>query len=281
MAAHYGTAIIPARPAQAEDKAKVEVAVPFVDVGFSPCPPGTARFSASPLAGLAGLLADLGEGRVTRHLGASRRQLFESLMTGPPGLAGYSRPDGGNQRRAGLDYHVEVAGYYSVPHALAKLKLWARITDRGVEVLHKGKRVAAHMRASGNQRPHDTSSTAPSSHRRHADWTHERICNQASATGPNAHAALVGIILKSGLARTRALVHVHQPLLGKTHGAPRHRGRLRARRPEIGALLFTSLNSILKNNLDRRKPQQATDGPAIDHANIRGLPVRPSWRPPP
>jgi len=56
------------------------------------------------------------------------------------------------QRRAGLDYHVEVAKhYYSVPHALAKQKLWARITDRSVEVFHKDKRVAAHMRASGNR----------------------------------------------------------------------------------------------------------------------------------
>ncbi len=39
-----------------------------------------------------------------------------------------------------------------MPHALAKLKLWARITDRSVEVFHKGKRVAAHMRAPGNRR---------------------------------------------------------------------------------------------------------------------------------
>ena len=41
------------------------------------------------------------------------------------------------QRRAGLDYHVEVdKHYYSVPHALAKHKLWARFTDRTVEVFH-------------------------------------------------------------------------------------------------------------------------------------------------
>jgi hypothetical protein len=39
---------------------------------------------------------------------------------------------------------------------------------------------------------------------------------------------------------------------------------------EIGAHSYSSINSILKNNLDRHKPQKATDGPAIDHANIRG-----------
>ncbi len=82
---------------------------------------------------------------IARHLGGSRRQLFEeldrpalkSLPAEPYQYAEWK------QRRAGLGYHVEVAKhYYSVPHALAKLKLWAPITDRGVEVFHKGKRVA-------------------------------------------------------------------------------------------------------------------------------------------
>ena len=38
----------------------------------------------------------------------------------------------------------------------------------------------------------------------------------------------------------------------------------------IGARSYTSVKSILKNNLDRRRPAKATDGPAIVHANIRG-----------
>ncbi len=98
---------------------------------------------------------------------------------------------------------------------------------------------------------------------------HERITNQASATGPNT-AALVGVILKSrphpeqGF---RSCIGILR--LAKTHG----QGRLEAaceRALEIGAHSYSSLNSILKNNLDRRKPLQATDGPAIDHPNIRG-----------
>ena len=39
---------------------------------------------------------------------------------------------------------------------------------------------------------------------------------------------------------------------------------------EIGAHSYSSVNSILKNNLERRKPNKAADGPAIDHPNIRG-----------
>ncbi|MCH9049690.1 MAG: hypothetical protein IIA72_01175, partial [Proteobacteria bacterium] len=70
---------------------------------------------------MAELLEDL-NGRVTRHLGASRRQLFEDLdrpaLRPLPGTS-YQYAEW-KQRRAGLDYHVEVAKhYYSVPHACA------------------------------------------------------------------------------------------------------------------------------------------------------------------
>lgn len=39
---------------------------------------------------------------------------------------------------------------------------------------------------------------------------------------------------------------------------------------EIGARSYTSVTSILKTNLDRKRPAPATDEPAIAHDNIRG-----------
>jgi len=39
---------------------------------------------------------------------------------------------------------------------------------------------------------------------------------------------------------------------------------------EIGARSFTSVNSILKNNLEAKRPAPAADGPSIAHPNIRG-----------
>ena len=128
MAAHCGTAIVPARPRKPRDKAKVEVAVQVVERWILARLRNRRFFSLAELnQAMAELLEDL-NGRVTRHLGASRRQLFEeldrpalkSLPAEPYEYAEWK------QRRAGLDYHVEVAKhYYSVPHALAKLKLWA------------------------------------------------------------------------------------------------------------------------------------------------------------
>jgi transposase len=276
MARHYATAIVPARPRKPRDKAKVEVAVQVVERWVLARLRKRRFFSLAELnQAMAELLQDL-NARVTRHLGASRRQLFEELdqpALKPLPAAPYEYAEW-KERKAGLDYHVEVAKhYYSVPHALAKEKLWARITDRTVEVFHKGKRVAAHRRASGNRRHTTTPEHMPSSHRRHAGWTHERICNQASATGPNT-AALVAIILKSrphpeqGF---RSCIGILR--LAKTHGSDRLEAACE-RALEIGAHSYSSLNSILKNNLDRRSSKRATardtESPAIDHANIRG-----------
>jgi transposase len=56
--------------------------------------------------------------------------------------------------------------------------------------------------------------------------------------------------------------------LAKSHGAERLEAACE-RALKIGARSYTSVNSILKNNLDRRRPETVTDGPAISHANIR------------
>ncbi len=276
MARHYGTAIVPARPRKPRDKAKVEVAVQVVERWVLARLRNRRFFSLAELnQAMAELLGDL-NARVTRHLGASRRQLFEEIdrpALRPLPAAPYEYAEW-KQRRAGLDYHVEVAKhYYSVPHALARQKLWARITDRTVEVFHKGKRIAAHLRASGNRRHTTVPEHMPSSHRRHAGWTHERITSQATTTGPNT-AALVAIILQSrphpeqGF---RSCIGILR--LAKSHGADRLEAACE-RALEIGAHSYSSINSILKNNLDRRSSKGATakdsESPTIDHANIRG-----------
>jgi transposase len=109
----------------------------------------------------------------------------------------------------------------------------------------------------------------PSSHRRYADWTPERLRRQAGEIGRHT-SALVEIILRE---RThpeqgfRACVGILR--LAKTYG----RERLEAaclRALEIGARSYSSVNSILKNDLDRRRPAMPADGPAIAHDNIRG-----------
>jgi transposase len=109
----------------------------------------------------------------------------------------------------------------------------------------------------------------PSSHRRYADWTPEHLRRRAGEIGRNT-SALIEIILRErphpeqGFRSSIGIIG-----LANAHG----RDRLEAacgRALEIGARSYTSVNSILKNKLDRRRPAKATDGPAILHSNIRG-----------
>ena len=272
MAAHYGTAVIPARPRKPRDKAKVEVGVQVVERWILAKLRNRRFFSlAEANAAIRQLLDEL-NARVTRHLGASRRHLFEQLDR--PALLDlpvepYTYAEW-KECRAGLDYHVEVdKHYYSVPHALLRQKFWARMTDRTVEIFHRGKRVACHLRASPNRRHTTVTEHMPSAHRRLAAWTPQRIRHYAASIGPNAE-ALVDIIMRSrphpeqGFRSSIGIIR-----LAKTHGS----GRLEAaceRALDIGARSYSSVASILRNNLDRRKPKRAADRPAIDHANIRG-----------
>ncbi len=272
MAAHYGTAILPARPYRPRDKAKVEVGVQVATRFIIAKLRNRQFFSLTALnAAIAELVMQIND-RMSRHLGASRRALFEELeryALKPLPAEPYVFAEW-KECRVGLDYHVEIEKhYYSVPHQLLRETVWARITARTIEVFHRGQRIAAHVRSSSNRKHTTVREHMPSSHRRYADWTPERLQRQAGEIGRHT-SALVEIILRE---RTppeqgfRACVGILR--LAKIYS----RERLEAacsRALEIGARSYSSVNSILKNNLDRQRPAMPADGPAIAHDNIRG-----------
>jgi transposase len=272
LAAHYDTAIIPARPYKPRDKAKVEVGVQLVQRWIVARLRKRRFFSLADLNTAIRELLERFNAKRTRHLGASRRELFELLdkpALKPLPVEPYEYAEW-VERKVGLDYHVEIEKhYYSAPHTLLKQKLWARIAARTVEIFHDGQRVASHVRSSGNRGHTTVADHMPASHRRYAGWTPGEIRHQAERIGPNT-GALVDLILRTkthpeqGFRACLGIVRLARP-----HG----REALEAacsRAIEIGGLSYTSVNSILKNNLHRRRPQKPAEGPAISHPNIRG-----------
>ena len=272
MAAHYGTAIVPARPGKPRDKAKVEVAVQVATRWIVAKLRSRRFFSLTELNAAIRELTTQLNARVTRHLGTSRRALFDEVerpALKPLPVEPYVYAEW-KQCKVALDYHVEVEHhYYSVPHTLLRETVWVRVAAQTVEVFHRGNRVAVHLRASSDRRHTTIREHMPSSHRRYADWTPERIRRQAGEIGRNT-AALVEIIMRErphpeqGFRASVGIIR-----LAKSYG----RERLEAacgRALEIGARSYTSVNSILKSNLDAKRPAVATDGPSIMHSNIRG-----------
>jgi len=125
--------------------------------------------------------------KVSRHLGASRRQLSTQLdkpALKPLPVAPYVYAEW-KKCRAGLDYHIAInKHYYSVPYQLVRKELWVRITARTVEVFHVGQRVASHMRTSGNGQHSTQRDHMPAHHRFREDWTPQRIQARAARVGP-------------------------------------------------------------------------------------------------
>lgn len=280
MARHHDTAIVPARPFRPRDKAKVEVAVQVATRWIVAKLRRQTFFSLADLNVAIRACLDTLNDRVSRHLGASRRALFEALdqpALKPLPAEAYVYAEW-QEASFGQDYHVEVdKHFYSVPYALLRETLWARLTSTTVELFHRGKRIAVHVRvvpvrpADGvTVKGHTTlPEHMPASHRRYAEWTPEKLKTKAAEIGPQT-AALVEIILREK-AHPEQGFRASIGILGhaKSYGAERLEAAC-GRAIEIGARSYTSVTSILKNNLDRRRPAQPADGPAIVHANIRG-----------
>ena len=79
LATHYGTAIIPARPYKARDKAKVEVGVQVVQRWILARLRHHRFFSLGELNAAIGELTTQLNDRILRGWGTTRRQLFEEI----------------------------------------------------------------------------------------------------------------------------------------------------------------------------------------------------------
>src|SRR6266568_3926209 len=274
MAAHYDTAILPTRPRKPRDKAKVEAAVLIMERWIlgrlrNQCFYGLAALNEA----IRALLVRVNDQRPIRRLGVTRRQLLEDLdrpalkpLPAEPYVFAEWRA-----RRVGIDYHVDVdKHYYSVPHRFARAEVEVRLTGRTVEVFARGERIAAHLRSSGNHKHTTVQEHMPSSHRRYADWTLDRIRTDAAAIGPST-AALCDLILEhrphpeQGFRACLGIVRLARPF-----GVVRLEAAA-TRAIEIGALTYGSVRSILDHKLDRYAAhQRAADGAPIFHSNIRG-----------
>jgi len=270
MARHYGTTVIPARPYKARDKAKVEVGVQVVQRWILARLRHRRFFSLAELnSAIRALLGQLND-RPMRGWGTTRRALYQqvdrpALQQLPPTHYEYAE---WKRCRVNLDYHVEIERhYYSVPFQLLRQTVEARITAKSVEIFHRGKLVATHLRSPRRHRPSTVPDHMPSSHRRYRDWTNERIRREAAAIGDDAE-MLIDLILRSrphpeqGF---RSCIGILR--LEKRYGAERLDAAC-ARALALGTRSYTSVAAILNNRQDRKRAE--TELPSLFHENIRG-----------
>jgi transposase len=273
LALHYGTVVMPARSRKPRDKAKAEAGVLLVERWILACLRRHTFFSLAELNAEIRRLLERLNSRAFQKLEGSRRSLFESLDRPALRSLPTARYEYAIWKKAtvNIDYHVEVLGhYYSTPYPLVGQRLDARITSSTVELLHDGRRVAAHARSNHKGRFTTDPAHRPKSHQKHLEWTPSRIIAWAGQTGPSA-AALVERILQTrphpeqGYRSCLGLLR-----LGERYGKDRLEAAC-GRALRAGALSYRSVNSILQRGLDQVPQEEQASLPLPqDHENIRG-----------
>ncbi len=111
-------------------------------------------FSLADLNGAIAVLLEELNKRVMRHVGKSRRQLFEEIeraaLASLPGTPfEYAE---WKTAKVHPDYHIEVERtFYSVPHQLIGRRVDVRLTHRMVEIFHDHERVASQQTIGGQR----------------------------------------------------------------------------------------------------------------------------------
>lgn len=273
LATHYETVVIPARVRKPKDKAKVEGGVLLVQRWILACLRNREFFSLGELnAAIAELLERLND-RPFRKLPGSRRSQFEALDQPALKPLPASRFEYAEwmKVRVRSDYHVEVAAhFYSVPYQLVGQEVEVRVSAETVECLHRGKRVACHVRSDEVGKSTTLAEHLPRAHRHYAEWTPQKLVAWAEQIGPST-AAVVDTILTS---RSHPHQGFHSCLglrsLAKSYGEDRleaacHRALV------IRGVSYKSIRSLLRHGLDRQAlPDHASQPKRIEHGNIRG-----------
>jgi transposase len=271
FARHYGTSFLPARPYHPQDKGKVESAVQVVERWI------LMRLRHQRFAtvddvneAIAPLLEQL-NAKAFQKLPGSRASAFAQLdapaLQPLPAqtweLAVYKTV------RVHIDQHIEFEGHrYSVPQSLVGQVLEARVTARAVELLHRGQRVASHLRCAHKGGFTTVPEHLSAAHRAHMEWTPERLIHWGNSIGV-ATGALVTRLLET----RKHPEHGYRACLGLLALAKRFtRPRLEAACAvalELGTTNSSHVRDILANGRDRVQPI-TPQWTSPQHAHVRG-----------
>ncbi len=273
MAMHYGVGVVPARPYRPRDKAKVESAVLVVERWILAALRNRRFFSLEDLnQAIRELLEKLNQ-RPFRKRPGNRASVFKDLDKPALSPLPLDRFDLSEwlKARVNIDYHITFDGnFYSVPYNLVHEVVEVRAMPTTVEIFHKGKRVASHLRSRETNKAVTINEHRPKSHQEHLAWTPSRIVNWARTIGPNT-ARLVERMMEEkphpemGYRGCLGVIRLGEKYSHDRMEAAALRALL------TGACRLKNIDSILKNSLDRQSLETPADiSPPASHDNIRG-----------
>ena len=273
---HYNTVIFPARPGKARDKAKVEVAVQVAQRWILARLRNETFFSLGELnARIRELLEELNDRPMKKLGGVSRRELFERyerdalqpLPEQPFEAATWEK------KTANVDYHVEfLKHWYSVPYWMRHEEVWLRVTEKTVEIFHRGKRVGAHARSNVPYRHTTDPSHRPPDHRAWAEADHAALAAWANTVGPATALLMQRILSRSPFPEQAWRSGRGLKRMGEKYDNQRVEIAA-ARALRFGANSYKPVERMLKLGLDQQplaEDERGEDSGTVEHENVRG-----------
>lgn len=274
MAEHYNVAVVPARAGRPRDKAKVENAVLQAQRRILAALRNRTFFSLHELNDAIREELDKLNRRPMAVTGKSRQELFEEIEK--PALRplpqerfeiyNYKPPT-----KLNIDYHVEVEkSYYSVPYTLIEGMIEVKYNSRVVEIYHKTKRIASHIRSYKKGEFITEDKHMPHEHRQYLEWTPERIKNWGGKIGPYTAMMMQRIMEgrkhpEQGFRSCLGIIR-----LSKQYTPERVENACK-RALAVDAYNYRSVKSILQSGLDKvAYLEEQRDAKPIEHPNIRG-----------
>ena len=265
MAAHYGTAILPARPRSPKDKAAVEGTVGNVSTWILAALRNQQFFSLEEInEAIWDKLYDFNHKPFQKKEG-SRAAVFEEerpfLLPLPPvpfEMAIWKIAT------VQYNYHISVDKQnYSVPYEYIKQKVDVRMTGRTVEVFFEGNRVASHPRLHGRPNQYSTLEThMPPDHQKFIQWNGERFIRWAEQIGEHTTAVVRHFLIQYKVEQQG--YKSCMILLKLTDRYPPERLEAACRKALSFTLSpsFKSIQSILKSGQDKLpEPDQTPTAP--------------------
>ncbi len=272
FARHYGTALLPARPAKPKDKAKVENSVLLAKKWILARLRNRVFYSIAELNEAIDELLHIFNAKIMKNIAKSRLQLFEELdkkhaRALPRHSYVYTEY---KDVRVNINYHIEFAKHhYSVPYKYIHEKVQVCARTQSIDIRHKDVCICSHARS---YVPHEYTTITdhmPPAHKKYIEWTPKRIEDWAVRQGLHVQQMVQQVMQSRAHPEQGFKACLGILRLGQRYGADRLDAAC-ARALNYRAYYYRSIKTILEKGLDKQIASGIPNKAPSPHDNIRG-----------